>query len=417
MARIHEHAATSHFDDDMIRDWLRLARTPHVGPITFYRLLQKFGTARAALDALPDLVPAHGKQKKLTPAPLADIDHELNALHKMGCMILCADDVRYPAPLRAVEDAPPVITVLGNIELLKRRCVGIVGARNASMNGRNFARKLATDLSATGIGVVSGLARGIDTAAHEGSLSGGTIAVVAGGVDIVYPPENQKLYDSIRAEGLIVAESPLAQEPFAQSFPRRNRVISGLSQGIVVVEASLRSGSLITARVAAEQGRDVFAVPGHPMDPRAEGTNSLIRDGAVMVRSAQDILDDLRTLQPDEFHTAAGVIPGGLFDRATGFLHDDKTKHDDDVFADLDDDILDMMLDLGVRPIPTSPASNPADLCEAILDHLSTTAVDIDDLIRTLGHSTAAVQSALLTLELAGRVQRLPGNRVVRLAA
>lgn len=414
MARIHEHAATSHFDDDMIRDWLRLARTPHVGPITFYRLLQKFGTARAALDALPDLAQASGKQKKITPAPLADIDHELNALRKIGGQILCADDVRYPAPLRAVEDAPPIITVLGNIELLKRRCVGIVGARNASMNGRNFARKLAADLSATGIGVVSGLARGIDTAAHEGSLSGGTIAVVAGGIDIVYPPENQKLYDSIRAEGLIVAESPLAQEPFAQSFPRRNRVISGLSQGVVVVEASLRSGSLITARVAAEQGRDVFAVPGHPMDPRAEGTNSLIRDGAVMVRSAQDILDDLRTLQPDEFHTAAGVIPGGLFDRATGFVHDTKTSNaDDDVFADLDDDILDMMLDLGVRPVPT----NPADLCDAILDHLSTTAVDVDDLIRTLGQPTAAVQSALLTLELSGRVQRLPGNRVVRLAA
>lgn len=414
MARIHEHAATSHFDDDMIRDWLRLARTPHVGPITFYRLLQKFGTARAALDALPDLAQASGKQKKITPAPLADIDHELNALRKIGGQILCADDVRYPAPLRAVEDAPPIITVLGNIELLKRRCVGIVGARNASMNGRNFARKLAADLSATGIGVVSGLARGIDTAAHEGSLSGGTIAVVAGGIDIVYPPENQKLYDSIRAEGLIVAESPLAQEPFAQSFPRRNRVISGLSQGVVVVEASLRSGSLITARVAAEQGRDVFAVPGHPMDPRAEGTNSLIRDGAVMVRSAQDILDDLRTLQPDEFHTAAGVIPGGLFDRATGFIHDTQTSNaDDDVFADLDDDILDMMLDLGVRPVPT----NPADLCDAILDHLSTTAVDVDDLIRTLGQPTAAVQSALLTLELSGRVQRLPGNRVVRLAA
>ncbi|AGH98657.1 DNA-processing protein DprA [Micavibrio aeruginosavorus] len=414
MARIHEHAATSHFDDDMIRDWLRLARTPHVGPITFYRLLQKFGTARAALDALPDLAQTSGKHKKITPAPLADIDHELNALRKIGGQILCADDVRYPAPLRAVEDAPPIITVLGNIELLKRRCVGIVGARNASMNGRNFARKLAADLSATGIGVVSGLARGIDTAAHEGSLSGGTIAVVAGGIDIVYPPENQKLYDSIRAEGLIVAESPLAQEPFAQSFPRRNRVISGLSQGVVVVEASLRSGSLITARVAAEQGRDVFAVPGHPMDPRAEGTNSLIRDGAVMVRSAQDILDDLRTLQPDEFHTAAGVIPGGLFDRATGFVHDTKTSNpDDDVFADLDDDILDMMLDLGVRPVPT----NPADLCEAILDHLSTTAVDVDDLIRTLGQPTAAVQSALLTLELSGRVQRLPGNRVVRLAA
>ncbi|WP_435640210.1 DNA-processing protein DprA [Micavibrio aeruginosavorus] len=412
MARIHEHAATSHFDDDMIRDWLRLARTPHVGPITFYRLLQKFGSARAALDALPSLSQASGKQKKLTPAPLADIDHELNALRKMGGLILCADDVRYPAPLRAVEDAPPVITVLGNIELLKRRCVGVVGARNASMNGRNFARKLAADLSATGIGVVSGLARGIDTAAHEGSLSGGTIAVVAGGIDIVYPPENQKLYDSIRAEGLIVAESPLAQEPFAQSFPRRNRVISGLSQGVVVVEASLRSGSLITARVAAEQGRDVFAVPGHPMDPRAEGTNSLIRDGAVMVRNAQDILDDLRTLQPDEFHTAAGMIPGGLFDRATGFIHDDKNS-DDDVFADLDDDILDMMLDLGVRPVP----SGPADLCEAILDHLSTTAVQVDDLIRALGQPTAAVQSALLTLELSGRIQRLPGNRVVRLAA
>jgi DNA processing protein len=215
------------------------------------------------------------------------------ALEKFGATILCAGEPGYPLALAAVEDAPPVLSVIGDINLLARPTIGIVGARNASLNGRKFAEILARDLGENGHAIASGLARGIDTAAHTGSLPTGTIAVVAGGLNIVYPPENKKLYDQICEQGIIIAESPFGQEPFAQSFPRRNRIISGLSQGVVVVEASLRSGSLITARMAAEQGRDVFAVPGHPLDPRAEGTNSLLRDGAILVRSATDILNDI----------------------------------------------------------------------------------------------------------------------------
>jgi DNA processing protein len=269
---------------------------------------------------------------------------------------------------------------MGRHDLLNRSCVGIVGARNASLNGRKFAESLARDLGQAGHVVASGLARGIDTAAHEGSLPSGTIAVVAGGIDVIYPPENKTLYARIAEEGLIIAESAFGQEPFAQSFPRRNRIISGLSQGVVVVEASLRSGSLITARMAAEQGRDVFAVPGHPLDPRAEGTNSLLRDGAILVRSADDVLQDL-----GHFSTK------GLRDAAMPFY-----AVPDDVAFDI-------------------PANDPGDLSAAILDQLSSAPVGIDDLIRSVGGHTPSVSGVLLTLELAGEVQRLPGNRVVRL--
>ena len=280
----------------------------------------------------------------------------------------------------ALEDAPPVLSAIGRRELLATESLGIVGARNASLNGRRFAETLARDIGREGLAIASGLARGIDTAAHEGGLATGTIAVVAGGIDVVYPPENRKLYERICADGLVIAESPLGQQPFAQSFPRRNRIVSGLSAGIVVVEATERSGSLITARLAGEQGRDVYAVPGHPLDPRAAGPNKMIREGAILIRHADDLLEGLRNFS------------GGLLREA----------------------------------VPQAPytASTPrdADTAQArleILAQLSFTPVDVNDLIRamigTAGGEAGAVQIALLELELSGQVQLLPGNRVVLL--
>lgn len=362
-------------------NWLRLARTENVGPITFHRLIRRYGTAAGALDALPDLSARGGRKKPLLAPPAETIEKEYAALKKFGGEIICAAESAYPVALAATEDAPPVLSVIGNPALMNRACVGMVGARNASLNGRKFAEILARDLGQAGQIVASGLARGIDTAAHQGSLPTGTIAVVAGGLDVIYPPENKALYAQIREQGLIVAESPFGAEPFAQSFPRRNRIISGLSQGIVVVEASLRSGSLITARMAGEQGRDVFAVPGHPLDPRAEGTNALLRDGAILVRGAEDVLADLGRY-------AGGGLRDGAMQR----------------FEPMEEPDLDL------------PANDIGDLSAAILDQLSTLPVHVDDLIRAVSGAAGAVSGTLLTLELAGEIQRLPGNRVVRIA-
>jgi DNA processing protein len=361
-------------------NWLRLVRTENIGPITFHRLLQRFGSATETLHALPNITAKHARKKPLIAAPLEDIERELESLHKAGGKIICAIDPDYPLALAAVEDAPPVLSVIGNTDLLHRGCIGVVGARNASLNSKKFAAMLAKDLGNAGQTVVSGLARGIDTSAHEGSLATGTIAVVAGGIDVIYPPENKNLYAQICEDGLVVAESLFGMEPFAQSFPRRNRIISGLSQGVVVVEASLRSGSLITARVAAEQGRDVFAVPGHPLDPRAEGTNTLLRDGAILVRNANDILSDI------------GKFSGGLM------------KDSGHSFYDAEPGMLE-----------DAPANDTEDLTPMILGHLSTTPVHVDDLIRACERPAGAVSGSLLTLELTGEVQRLPGNRVVRI--
>ncbi len=357
--------------------WLRLARSENVGPVTFYRLLEAYGSASKAIEALPELAKRGGRAKPLIAVPLTQVEREYQALKKFGGDILCAGEDDYPVSLAAIDDAPPVITYTGDIKLLQKTCVGIVGSRNASLNGRKFTEKLARDLGASGASVISGLARGIDTAAHAGSLETGTVAVLGGGLDIIYPPENKDLYAQIRERGLIIAESPFGQQPFAQSFPRRNRIISGLSQGIVVVEATFKSGSLITARMAGEQGRDVFAVPGHPLDPRAEGPNALIRDGAVLVRHAADILESLSTFQS-----------GSLQDSAN-------QKYE-----------------------PLNPAPH---IDDQTLDHvraevlacLSHVPVSVDEIIRSAALPAPAVQIIVLELELAGQIQRLPGHRIV----
>lgn len=361
-------------------NWLRLIRTEGVGPITFYRLLERFGTTEKALKALPDLAKKGGRAKPLTAQPLEAIEKELRILRKSGGDIVCACEDSYPLPLSATEDAPPVLSYLGDLSLATKECIGIVGARNASHQGRKFADKIAGELGAAGQIVVSGLARGIDTAAHKGALVTGTIAVVAGGLDVIYPEENKGLYSEIREKGLILAESALGQQPVAQSFPKRNRIISGLSSGVVVVEASLRSGSLITARVAAEQGRDVYAVPGFPLDPRAEGPNKLLRDGAILVQETSDILDNLRSFTGQARGLSENVIP-----------------------------------------FTPPPAIDPADTLDDIqiddirthlLSSLSGTPSNVDELIRETQCPPAIFQSALIELELAGKVQRLAGNRV-----
>lgn len=355
--------------------WLRLSRTENIGPVTFYRLIEAYGSASKAIDALPDLAKRGGRAKPLIAAPLTQVEREYQAIKKFGGDIICAGEADYPVSLAAIDDAPPVVTYTGNIALLKRSCVGIVGSRNASLNGRKFTEKLAHDLGTAGATVISGLARGIDTAAHAGSLETGTVAVLGGGLDIIYPPENKDLYAQIRERGLIIAESPFGQQPFAQSFPRRNRIISGLSQGVVIVEATFKSGSLITARMAGEQGRDVFAVPGHPLDPRAEGPNALIRDGAVLIRNAADILESLSTFQSGSLQDSARQIYEPLAP------------------TPIDDQTLDRVRD-------------------EVLACLSHTPVAVDEIIRSAGLPAAAVQIVILEMELAGRVQRLPGHRV-----
>jgi DNA processing protein len=352
--------------------WLRLARTENIGPVTFASLIARFGTAEAALDAVPQLAARGGKRSFVLP-PEAEIAREIDALARIGGQFLfsCAPD--FPRGLAALDPPPPVIAVLGHAHLLQKDMVGIVGARNASALGRRLALLLAQGLSAAGLGVVSGLARGIDSAAHEASLAGGTIAVVAGGIDIVYPPENQDLYEAIREQGVIVSEMRVGEAPQARHFPRRNRLISGLSRGIVVVEAAERSGSLITAQYALEQGREIFAVPGSPLDPRAKGCNRLLRDGATLTESAEDVLAVLAPILGCDF-TEAGS------DRAD--------------------------------PPPENWDAEADRIRSRVAEALGPAPIAIDELIRQLGAPAGAVLTALLELELAGRCARHPGNRV-----
>ena len=290
------------------RAWLRLARTPHVGPVTFAQLVSRFGSATAALAEVPRLVRRGGGDGASLPNE-ADAYRELEALAKLGGRLIASVEPEYPRGLAALEAPPPVIAVLGHDALLAREMIAVVGARNASALGRKLAHSLAAELGAAGLVVVSGMARGIDTAAHEGALKSGTCAVIAGGIDIVYPPENAGLYARIKDEGVIVSEMPLGQPPQARHFPRRNRIISGLARGVIVVEAAEGSGSLITANFALEQNREVFAVPGSPLDPRAKGANRLLRQGAVLTETADDVLGVLKPILGGAIEEALGPTP------------------------------------------------------------------------------------------------------------
>jgi DNA processing protein len=344
-------------------------------------MLRRFGSARAALDVLPRLARRGDRAKTVTAVTRAEAEAEFAALHRAGARLVCWGEPLYPSALAMIEDAPPILTVLGQAELLQRPMIAVVGARNASANGRRFARDLAAALGRGGLVVISGLARGIDAAAHLGALETGSVAVVAGGVDVVYPEENRGLHDALATRGTVVAELPLGTEPQARHFPRRNRIISGMALGVIIVEAAARSGSLITARFALEQGREVFAVPGSPLDPRSRGCNDLLRHGATLTENAEDVLSllepQLRGIEP--LHPIPAVaIP------AAPHLP---------------------------PPVVVGPIRDE-DGIELILEKLGPTPVAVDELVRQCQLSAAAVATLLLELELAGRVERHPGNLV-----
>ena len=286
---MNEHG-NQRLDDAERRDRLRLIRSENVGPITFRRLLDRYGTAATALRELPELARRGGRRRTVRICSAGEADAEMAACATLGARLIVFGDPEYPPQLAAVEDAPATLAVIGNAPLLGQPAIAVVGSRNASLNGRTLAHGLAGDLAAHGFVIVSGLARGIDAEAHRGGLATGTVGVLAGGVDVCYPRENAELYAAVREQGALVSEAPPGMAPQARHFPKRNRVISGLSRGVLVVEANLRSGSLITARMALEQGREVFSVPGSPLDPRARGCNDLIRQGAALTETAADVL-------------------------------------------------------------------------------------------------------------------------------
>jgi DNA processing protein len=352
-------------------DRLRLIRTPGIGPVAFRQLLLRFGSAGAALAAIPDLA-RRGGGKAPAIFPRDKAEREVERVETLGARYLSLGHGLYPRSLAELEDAPPLLTVKGNLALLDRPLVAIVGARNASAAACRFARGVAHDLGQESVSVVSGLARGIDSAAHDGSLESGTIAVIAGGIDVYYPPENEARQRDISERGLLVAEMPPGTEPRARHFPYRNRIIAGLAVGTVVVEAAPRSGSLITARLAAEAGREVMAVPGSPLDPRAQGCNQLIRDGATLVQSAADVLESIRGLNGRVASTTL------------------RLDH--------------------VQPLP--PVEAEPDTRLRIEELLGPSPVPVDEIVRLSGAEPGTVQLALLELDLAGRLDRHAGNKV-----
>lgn len=377
MHKFTTHPPATHLNMEERLARLQLAWSERIGPVTFRHLINRYGTAVSALEALPDLA-AKGGGKRPPKIFAADkAKKEMDTLERFGAALLMEGDDDYPAILTHTDGAPPVLLVAGHIHLLKRRSVAIVGARNASGAGQKLAENMARGLGEADLIVTSGLARGIDTAAHRGALLTGTIAVLGCGLDIPYPRENKILQETIAEQGLLISEHPMATKPQANHFPRRNRIISGLSLGLIVVEAALRSGSLITARLAAEQGREVMAVPGSPLDPRAAGTNDLIRDGAILVTSVEDVLENLASLAPKQFSEQEN----DLFSLAPTHF-DEKT----------------------LQKART-----------ALLDLLSSTPLAVDDLIRITQLPAPVVVTVLLEMEIAGTAERRHGNRVVRI--
>jgi DNA processing protein len=364
-------------NDDPL-DWLRLIRSRRVGAVTFHRLIAEHGSARAALAALPAIAAAAGVEGYAV-CPVEVAAHEMRAGRVAGAKLLCHGATDYPGALMDLTDAPPILWAVGDVSLLSRPMVAMVGARNASSLGVRMARRLAEGLAAAGQVVVSGLARGIDAEAHQAALTSGTVAVLAGGVDVIYPAENAGLAAEIATKGCLVSEQPMGLVPQARHFPLRNRIVSGLARAVIVVEAAARSGSLITARTALDQGRDVMAVPGHPFDARAAGCNMLLRDGAVLVRGSQDVLE---------------VIGGQAPVAATPALR------------------------LQPLPGPVSPArplKDVAVLHGMILSRLGPSPLAEDQLVRDLAMTPAELAPELLMLELDGRIQRQPGGLLSRL--
>nr|WP_111298968.1 DNA-processing protein DprA [Paracoccus saliphilus] len=370
-------------DDDL--SILRLIRSRRVGPATFHRLMAEHGSARAALEMLPRIADAAGISE-YQPCPEGVAAAELAAGRRAGARLLRIDDPVYPDILRQIGNAPPVLWVQGDPAWLSRDVIAVIGARNASSLGLRMARGMAAGLGEAGFTVVAGLARGVDTAAHQASLPTGTIAVMAGGIDVIYPLENAVLAAQIAQTGVLISEQPPGTEPAARHFPTRNRIVSGLSRAVVVIEAAHRSGTLITARNALDQGREVMAVPGHPMDARASGCNALIRDGATLVRSAADVADALRAVTAaDAPRLSAFAVPLPRPQAITGGT---------------------------VAAVDRPDASGPVQLEGRILSRLGPSPTEENDLIRDLGVSASVASSAILSLELQGRVTRLAGGRL-----
>lgn len=355
---------------------LRLIRTPQVGPITYHRLMARFKTAEAAINGLPALARSSGLKSSASVCSVEEAEKEIEKCRAAHIQIITQDSPYYPPRLKHIEDSPPLLFVRGNPEFLCKKAVAVIGARNASSHGIRFAEHLAADLGGSGMLVVSGLARGIDTAAHWGAIHSGTVAVLGSGVDILYPRENAGLYDEIAERGVLISEMPVGTVPKAAHFPRRNRIISGISRGVVVVEAAPRSGSLITARLALEQGREVFAVPGSAVDPRARGTNDLIRQGAILTESADDVLN---VINPGPRIS----IPPQTASQTRGDSSPD---------------------------IPQRSTSTDTQLW--LENRLGLTPIDMDELAREYSSSTSTLTEALTELELAGRIERHPGNKI-----
>jgi DNA processing protein len=363
-------SSTTHLSGEQRIDWLRLIRSDNVGPRTFRSLINHFGSARTALQRLPDLARRGGAARPARICSDEDARAELAASKRLGVTLVAPGEAGYPPRLATVDDAPPMLAVRGALEVLMRPMIAIVGSRNASGAGLKFAGTLARDLGEAGFVIASGLARGIDQAAHRASLESGTLAVLAGGHDRIYPPEHADLLAKmLESGGAAISEMPLGHVPRARDFPRRNRLISGVALGVVVVEAAHRSGSLITARIAAEQGREVFAVPGSPLDPRAAGTNDLIKQGATLTTEASDVV---HAVEP-------------IMGRPIGLREPDEE--------------------------PMAPEPDASDRAR-IIDLLGPAPIGLDDVIRMAGTSPAIVRTVLLELELAGRLERHGGGLV-----
>ena len=361
--------------------WLRLSFTPHVGPVTFFKLLARYGTAQKALDALPELAKRGGRINPLKVPSIAEMEDLIARHDQWGARVLCAGEPDYPALLGATEPPPPVIFTVGSLQIADQLTCALVGSRNASGVGLRFAGSLAHELGQREVITVSGLARGIDGAVHAASLETGTIAVLGGGLDDIYPPEHRDLYNAIFQKGLLVSERPLGYSPTAKDFPRRNRIIAGLAKGTVIVEANERSGSLITARYALEHNREVMAVPGSPLDPRSKGTNGLIRDGATLIESVEDVISALTSSPIGQDAQARLFEPG----------------RDDYKDAERDFEAIDKQVDQAR---------------EAVANLLSPSPISRDELIRLSGLSTPILMAVLVELELAGRCEIEPNGQV-----
>ncbi|UXX82485.1 DNA-processing protein DprA [Roseovarius pelagicus] len=378
-------------EDDRV-SWLRLLRSRRVGIATFYRLLAEHGTAQAALEALPEIARAAGVTD-YSVCPEGVIHAERRAGHASGARQIFITDAEYPSLLRSIPDAPPMLWAIGDTAILARPMVALVGARNASSLGTRMARALASDLAQQGYVVVSGLARGVDAAAHTATLKTGTVAILAGGVDILYPAENARLADDVARTGIRLSEQPMGTVPQARHFPTRNRIISGIAQAVVIIEAAAKSGSLITARNALDQGRDVMAVPGHPFDARTAGCNMLIRDGARLVRNATDVIEALpQTADPDTRRIQLD-LPVSPETASNPSAADDRE-----------------------RPADRRSLRETADLHDVILDRLGPSPLAEDQLIRDLGAPARSVAPVLVDLEIEGRICRQPGGLLSRVS-